>query len=68
MYCFCLSSHQGSTTKGKNLLPQGSKFLPLIVDPNPNIYLIHRMQTGIDASYVNYLLKRGSEVGEGEGV
>ena len=30
---FCPPSEKGSTLKGKNLLPKGSKFFPFRVDP-----------------------------------
>ena len=50
----CLPSEKGSTPKGKNLLPIGSKFFPFSVDPFLEGTWCAGNQTGTHKSYLPF--------------
>ena len=49
---FCFHSEKGSTPKGKNLLPNGSKFFPFRVDLSSEGTQCAVEQTGSHISYL----------------
>ena len=51
---FCLPSEKGSTLKGKNLLPIGSKFFPFRVDPFLEGAWCTENQIGTHKSYLPF--------------